>query len=39
MSELEQNLKEILIEVLKITPENIKSGVTILGVTGIYTGE
>lgn len=37
---LEQNLNLILNEKeTKIIPENIKAGVTILGVTGTYTGE
>ena len=40
MSELENKLKEIINEKnTKILPENIKAGVTILGVTGTYTGE
>lgn len=38
MEELEANLREILEEKTKIVPENIKSGVTIFGVTGTYTG-
>lgn len=39
-TELETNLKEILREKEeKILPENIKSGVNILGIEGIYTGE
>ena len=40
MTELEQNLLQILKEKAeKVIPENIKAGVTILGVTGTYTGE
>lgn len=40
MKELETNLRTILEEKnIKIIPENIKSGVTILGVTGTYTGD
>lgn len=40
MTILEQNLQTILNEkTTKIIPENIKSGVTIFGVTGTYTGE
>ena len=38
-SSLEEKLNQILNEkVTKIIPENIKAGVTILGVTGTYTG-
>lgn len=37
---LEQKLNLILNEkATKILPENIKAGITILGVTGTYTGE
>lgn len=40
MTILEQDLQTILNEkTTKIIPENIKAGVTILGVTGTYTGE
>lgn len=40
MSVLEDNLNIILTEKQnKIIPENIKAGVTILGVTGTYTGD
>lgn len=39
-SELYSNLNLIVQEkATKILPENIKAGVTILGVTGTYTGE
>lgn len=39
MTELETNLNIILDEKMtKIIPENIKAGVTILGITGTYTG-
>lgn len=39
-SELYSNLNLIVQEkATKILPENIKAGITILGVTGIYTGE
>lgn len=38
--ELENNLRLILEEKnLKLVPENIKAGITILGITGTYTGE
>lgn len=38
-TKLEDNLRIILSEKTnKIIPENIKSGVTILGVTGTYNG-
>lgn len=37
---LKDNLQQILQEKqTKIIPENIKSGVTIFGITGTYTGE
>ena len=40
MSELKENLKKIYKETQqKIIPENIKKGITILGVTGTYKGE
>lgn len=40
MTELEEKLREILREKeSKILPENIKKRITILGVTGTYTGE
>ena len=40
MSDLYTNLELINLEkTQKIIPENIKAGVTILGVTGTYTGE
>lgn len=40
MTELQGNLQFIYNELQeKLIPENIKSGVTILGVTGTYTGE
>lgn len=40
MSILKENLKNIYAETQeKLLPENIKAGVTILGVTGTYTGE
>lgn len=40
ISELKANLKYIYEETQeKLIPENIKAGVTILGVTGTYTGE
>lgn len=39
INELENNLHSIYSEVMsKLIPENIKSGVTILNVTGTYTG-
>ena len=39
-TELEDNLRLILTEKTnKLIPENIKAGVTILGVTGTYTGK
>lgn len=38
--ELIDSLEMIITEkATKIIPENIKAGVTILGVTGTYTGE
>ena len=40
MSTLQDNLKEIYTETQeKLIPENIKAGITILNVTGTYTGE
>ena len=40
MKDLINNIEKILIEKeTKLLPENIKAGVTILGVTGTYTGE
>lgn len=40
MTTLENNLADILSEKQnKIIPENIKAGITILGVTGTYTGD
>lgn len=40
MSELKDNLKSIYSEIKeKLLPENIKKGITILGITGTYTGE
>lgn len=39
-TQLQQNLEYIAEELQsKLLPENIKAGVTILGVTGTYTGE
>lgn len=40
MSTLKTNLDNIYIELnSKLIPENIKQGITILGVTGTYNGE
>lgn len=40
LTDLENNLQTIYDEIMtKLIPENIKAGVTILGVTGTYTGE
>lgn len=40
MTDLRTNLEQILKEKTeKIIPENIKAGVTILGIIGTYTGE
>lgn len=40
MTELNNNIEAILIEKqTKLLPENIKAGITILGITGTYTGE
>lgn len=40
MSELKDNLKSIYSEIKeKLKEENIKKGITILGITGTYTGE
>lgn len=39
-NKLETKLNNILdVKNTKIIPENIKAGITILGVTGTYTGE
>lgn len=38
-TQLQENLEDIYNEVMtKLIPENIKAGVTILGVTGTYDG-
>lgn len=40
MSKLKDDLKTIYSEIKeKLLPENIKKGITILGITGTYTGE
>lgn len=40
MTLLENQLNQILAEKEeKLLPENIKAGITILGITGTYTGE
>ena len=39
LSNLQNNLKDIYDEIMNnLIPENIKNGVTILGVTGTYEG-
>lgn len=40
LTELEQNLNEIYNDIkVKLVPENIKKGVTILGITGTAESE